>query len=335
MKRRDAAPKAPRRCWSGSARAIDPKGKLGDALDRRAAPRRDRPRARHERAPARARRAHRVADRGGDPAPPRRRAAAARRAASPSSTSPTGSRRSSTSPTTSPSCATAGWCSSRRRREVERARADRAHHRQQGRGHDGRWRPAERRRATRGAAPGRGPRPSPAQSTTRASWSAPATFSASPASSAPGRTELARLIFGADRATSGQVLVRGPERSDPRAPGRDARGHRAAARGPQAPGDRRDFSVRKNITLAHVAALPHARALPLPRLAAERGRVASLIERLQIKVADVESPVGAPLRRQPAEGRAREVARVGRRASSSSTSPRTGSTSAPRRRSTG
>ena len=107
-----------------------------------------------------------------------------------------------------------------------------------------------------------------------------------------GRTELARLIFGADRSTSGQVLVRG----------RNARirGPRDAMRAGIVllPEDRKHqgtvstFSVRKNITLPTLRRFRHTSFLPLPNSSRERDASRSLVERLQIKVADVENPVG-------------------------------------------
>ena len=106
-----------------------------------------------------------------------------------------------------------------------------------------------------------------------------------------GRTELVRMIFGADRATSGRVLVQG---------------HPVKIRGPRdamragivlLPEDRRHegtvhtFSVRKNITLPTLRNFRLGRSLPLPSLSRERRASQSLIERLQIKVSDLESPI--------------------------------------------
>ena len=51
-----------------------------------------------------------------------------------------------------------------------------------------------------------------------------------------GRTELVRMIFGADPSTSGRVLVRREARAAARPPGRHARRDRAPARGPPPPG---------------------------------------------------------------------------------------------------
>ena len=51
-----------------------------------------------------------------------------------------------------------------------------------------------------------------------------------------GRTELARVLVGADRADSGRVLVEGREAARAARRGRHAPRHRPAARGPQDPG---------------------------------------------------------------------------------------------------
>jgi ABC-type sugar transport system ATPase subunit len=106
-----------------------------------------------------------------------------------------------------------------------------------------------------------------------------------------GRTELARLIFGADRAASGQVLMRGrPLR---------LRGPRDAMKAGIVllPEDRRHegtvltFSVRKNITLATMNRFRLSAPLPMPHAGRERAAARTLIERLDIKVADAEHPI--------------------------------------------
>jgi ribose transport system ATP-binding protein len=107
-----------------------------------------------------------------------------------------------------------------------------------------------------------------------------------------GRTELARMIFGADRTTSGRIVVEGtPVRI--RGP-RDA----MAAGLVLLPEDRRHqgtvhtFSVRKNITLPILRDFRVGRSLPLPNRGRERRASLDLIDRLQIKVSDPESPIG-------------------------------------------
>src|SRR6185312_15236390 len=92
-----------------------------------------------------------------------------------------------------------------------------------------------------------------------------------------GRTELVRLIFGADRATSGRVLVRGRQIR--------IRGPRDAMRAGIVllPEDRtnqgavQSFSVRKNITLPTLRRFRFSPALPLPRLSLERRAALRLI----------------------------------------------------------
>jgi ABC-type sugar transport system ATPase subunit len=105
-----------------------------------------------------------------------------------------------------------------------------------------------------------------------------------------GRTELVRMIFGADRAASGKVFMHGqPVR---------LRGPRDAMKAGIVllPEDRRregaviTFSVRKNITLPTLERFRFG-SLPMPSVAREREAAVSLIERLQIKVAHIENPV--------------------------------------------
>ena len=106
-----------------------------------------------------------------------------------------------------------------------------------------------------------------------------------------GRTELVRMIFGADRSTAGQVLVRGrPVR---------LRGPRDAMRAGIVllPEDRRHqgtvatFSVRKNVTLPTLSRFRATPFLPFPSPGSERSAARDLVERLRIKVRDTESPI--------------------------------------------
>ncbi len=105
-----------------------------------------------------------------------------------------------------------------------------------------------------------------------------------------GRTELARLIFGADRPASGRVLVHGNE-AKIRGP-RDA----MAAGIVLLPEDRKNqgtvlhFSVRKNITLPAMKEFRVSQPLPVPNQRRERAATKDLVERLKIKVADPEHP---------------------------------------------
>ena len=106
-----------------------------------------------------------------------------------------------------------------------------------------------------------------------------------------GRTELVRMIFGADPSTSGRVLVRGePVR---------LRGPRDGMRAGIVllPEDRRHqgtvatFSVRKNMTLPTLARFRASPVLPFPSPGQERKAAHDLIERLRIVVRDTESPI--------------------------------------------
>ncbi|HEY4277419.1 MAG TPA: sugar ABC transporter ATP-binding protein [Conexibacter sp.] len=105
-----------------------------------------------------------------------------------------------------------------------------------------------------------------------------------------GRTELARLVCGADRAAAGRVVVQGRERK-----------LRSPRDGMEAgivllPEDRKTqgavlgFSVRKNITLPTMSRFRLASPLPMPSQRRERVAANDLVGRLKIKVADVEQP---------------------------------------------
>lgn len=105
-----------------------------------------------------------------------------------------------------------------------------------------------------------------------------------------GRTELARLIFGADRADAGKVKVHGHEIT--------LRSPRDAVRSGIAfvPEDRRteglmtQFGVRFNMTLATLPKHRRGR-LPVPSRSSETRAVQAQIESLQIKATGQEHPV--------------------------------------------
>jgi len=103
-----------------------------------------------------------------------------------------------------------------------------------------------------------------------------------------GRTELVRLIFGAERRAGGRVFVRGREVRI-RSP-RDALDAGIVL----LPEDRRnqgavlDFSVRKNITLAVLPRFRVAAPLAMPHTGREREAAQALVQRLDIKVGNVE-----------------------------------------------
>ena len=103
-----------------------------------------------------------------------------------------------------------------------------------------------------------------------------------------GRTELAKLIFGIDRPTSGEILLRGK-------PAGIANPRIAIAEGiALVPEDRRlqglvlDHSVRENLLLP---LLPGLNRGPLVDDRRGDGLAAGLIERLQIKLASAKRPV--------------------------------------------
>lgn len=106
-----------------------------------------------------------------------------------------------------------------------------------------------------------------------------------------GRTELARLLFGADRPSSGRVWIRGRQQriSTPR----DA----MAAGIVLLPEDRLHqgtigtFSVRKNITLPTLDSCRVWSPLPIPSRHRERSVAGELIRQLDIKVSDAEHPI--------------------------------------------
>jgi ABC-type sugar transport system ATPase subunit len=109
-----------------------------------------------------------------------------------------------------------------------------------------------------------------------------------------GRTELVRMLFGADRPSSGRLFIAG----------REVR-LRSARDGMKAgvallPEDRRhegaimDFSVRKNMTLPALAQFRRGGSsspFPFPSAARERRQARTLSDRLDVKVANLEHPV--------------------------------------------
>jgi ABC-type sugar transport system ATPase subunit len=105
-----------------------------------------------------------------------------------------------------------------------------------------------------------------------------------------GRTELMRAIFGADKAASGsffvdgkQVRIRNP---------RDGMHHGIVL----LPEDRKnqgavlDFSVRKNMTLPSMSRFRMTPRLPFPSTRKEKAKSRDLVQRLRIKVGNVEAP---------------------------------------------
>jgi len=106
-----------------------------------------------------------------------------------------------------------------------------------------------------------------------------------------GRTELVRAVFGADRRSSGRILIGGREvRID--SP-RDA----LAAGLVLLPEDRRtqgliaDFGICDNITLAALSRHRRTARLPIPSRRHERAATRELMDRLSISSPDVDKPV--------------------------------------------
>lgn len=103
-----------------------------------------------------------------------------------------------------------------------------------------------------------------------------------------GRTELARLLFGADTPTGGRLEVDGV-RTRFRSP-RDAIRRGVAL----LPEDRRHqglvlgFSTRENITLASLRELRRHRLIPVPSARKERGAASTMVSRLSITTAGLE-----------------------------------------------
>jgi ABC-type sugar transport system ATPase subunit len=106
-----------------------------------------------------------------------------------------------------------------------------------------------------------------------------------------GRTELARIVFGVDRPSSGTLAVHGREV-------RPGRLRHAMRRGiVLLPEDRRhqgnvlDFGIRSNVTLATLHKHRRAPRLPLPSRRSERVAAQQMIDRLTIRSSSVEQAV--------------------------------------------
>jgi ABC-type sugar transport system ATPase subunit len=105
-----------------------------------------------------------------------------------------------------------------------------------------------------------------------------------------GRTELMRAVFGAERAATGSVFIEG-KRVKIRSP-RDGMHHGIVL----LPEDRKgqgavlDFSVRKNMTLSSMSRFRVATGLPFPSTRKEKVKSRDLVERLKIKVGNIEAP---------------------------------------------
>ena len=106
-----------------------------------------------------------------------------------------------------------------------------------------------------------------------------------------GRTELLRLLSGADRPSGGRISVRGRavEGGSPRKAIRA--GMVLLPENRRAEGLIADFSIRKNATLPTLRRYRFASWLPVPSVPHERRTARGLVERLAIRARDEESPV--------------------------------------------
>ncbi len=106
-----------------------------------------------------------------------------------------------------------------------------------------------------------------------------------------GRTELMRLIYGADQPTSGEIFVQGrPVRiSSPR--GALKAGIVLLPEERRTQGMVVDFTIRENVTLPVLRRFRRVAGIPIPRVGRERSRTAELIDDLKIKASGPDSPV--------------------------------------------
>jgi ABC-type sugar transport system ATPase subunit len=106
-----------------------------------------------------------------------------------------------------------------------------------------------------------------------------------------GRTELLRLLAGADTPTSGHVYVQGNEVSFSCPADALARGIALAPEDRRGQGLVEGFSVRQNITIAALEKVSSARLLRFPSLRQERRVTRRYLDELDIKASGVEQPV--------------------------------------------
>ncbi|SFU83964.1 sugar ABC transporter ATP-binding protein [Pseudoduganella namucuonensis] len=107
-----------------------------------------------------------------------------------------------------------------------------------------------------------------------------------------GRTELARLLFGADKADSGGVMVDGRNSAAPFANPRDAiaAGIGFCSEDRKHEGAILSLSVRENLILAMQARAGMLRAIPLKR---QQELATNYVKWLGIKTASIETPIGS------------------------------------------
>ena len=107
-----------------------------------------------------------------------------------------------------------------------------------------------------------------------------------------GRTELARLLFGADRASGGTISVDGVTvtMSSPRRAIRH--GVVLLPEDRKALGNLTGQSIRQNLTLPNLRRHRRTPVLPVPSVRKEKASAESMIEQLSIATASAEKPVG-------------------------------------------
>ena len=142
---------------------------------------------------------------------------------------------------------------------------------------------------------------------TSASRCGPARSSASPGSSAPGGPRLRSTIFGITPATSGEILIDGKpvtigSPDGARATSASPMCRRTADAGAGAAADRSARTSRSRSSTG-------SRGASWSTGARRRGSPSDAIERFGIRARGPEQRVASALRRQPAEGRARQMAR--------------------------
>ncbi|MYM39340.1 sugar ABC transporter ATP-binding protein [Duganella qianjiadongensis] len=105
-----------------------------------------------------------------------------------------------------------------------------------------------------------------------------------------GRTELARLLFGADRADSGKVAIHGQQRQFASPRDAIAAGIGYCSEDRKHEGAVLDLSVRENMMLALQARMGILRAIPLKR---QQQLAQHYVQALGIKTASIETPIAA------------------------------------------
>lgn len=105
-----------------------------------------------------------------------------------------------------------------------------------------------------------------------------------------GRTELARLLFGADKADSGKLAVHGKELQFTNPRDAIAAGIGFCSEDRKHEGAVLELSVRENMMLALQARMGIMRAIPLKR---QQQLAQHYVQALGIKTASIETPIGA------------------------------------------